>query len=128
MQGVTVQSMVEDGAEVIVGVAEDPSLGHVIMFGLGGIYAELIKDTATRLLPLTDLDVKELINSVKMVQLLKGYRGSSPCDISSLEDLLLRVSDLLENVSQIVEMDLNPVKVLSDGKGYRVVDARIAVK
>ncbi len=75
MQGVTVQSMVKNGAEVIVGVAEDPGLGHVVMFGLGGIYAELIQDTATRLLPLTDVDVKELINSVKMVRLLKGYRG-----------------------------------------------------
>jgi acetyltransferase len=128
MQGVTVQSMIEDGAEVIVGVADDVSLGHVIMFGLGGVYAELIQDTATRLLPLSDLDVKEMINSVKMVQLLKGYRGSPPCDISSLEDLLLRVSDLLENTPQIVEMDLNPVKVLADGKGYRVVDARIAIR
>ncbi len=126
MQGVTVQSMVEDGAEVIVGVVEDSSLGHVIMFGLGGIYAELIQDTAVQLLPLTDVDVKELINSVKMAQLLKGYRGSSPCDIGSLEDLLLRVSDLLENTPQIVEMDLNPVKVLAEG--YRVVDARIALK
>ncbi len=128
MQGVTIQSMVEDGAEVIVGVAEDPSLGHVIMFGLGGIYAELISDTTTRLLPLTDLDAKEMINSVKMVQLLKGYRGSPVLDIKALEDLLLRVSDMVENTPQITEMDLNPVKVLPDGKGYRVVDARVAVK
>jgi acetate---CoA ligase (ADP-forming) len=128
MQGVTVQSMVEDGAEVIVGVVADPSLGHVVMFGLGGIYAELIQDTTTRLLPLTDVDVRELVNSVKMIQLLKGYRGSPALDIGSVEDLLLRVSDLLENAPQIVEMDLNPVKVLVDGKGYRVVDARIAVR
>ena len=128
MDGVTVQKMIEDGAEVIVGITEDPTLGHVIMFGLGGIYAELIEDTTARLLPLTDLDAKELINSVKMSQLLKGYRGSPMLDIAALEDLLLRVSAMVESVPQISEMDLNPVKVLPNGQGYRVVDARIAVR
>ena len=72
MQGVTVQRQISDGVEVIVGVTEDRMLGHVVMFGLGGIYAELIKDTAIRLHPLTDVNARELINSVKMSQLLKG--------------------------------------------------------
>jgi acetate---CoA ligase (ADP-forming) len=122
------QKMVMDGAEVIVGVKEDPSLGHVIMFGLGGIYAELLKDTAVRLHPLMDADAKEMITSVKMVELLKGYRGSTPMDMQSLEDLLLRISAMVEDIPQITEMDLNPVKVLPQGQGYCVVDSRIMIK
>lgn len=128
MQGVTVQPMVEEGVEVVIGVTEDTTLGHVVMFGLGGTYAELLEDTAARLLPITDQDAREMINSVKMVKLLTGYRGSAPLDTASLEDLLLRVSDLVENVPQITEMDLNPVKVLPEGQGYRVVDVRVAVR
>jgi len=128
MQGVIIQRMVEDGAEVIVGVKEDPSLGHVIMFGLGGVYAELLKDTAVRLHPLRDADAKEMIESVKMVELLKGYRGATPMDMQSLEDLLLRLSVMVEDIPQITEMDLNPVKVLPKGQGYCVVDSRIMIK
>ena len=128
MQGVTVQRQISEGVEVIVGVSEDRMLGHVVMFGLGGIYAELIKDTAIRLLPLTDVKAKELINSVKMSQLLKGYRGMTPYDTKSLEDLLLRISALVEDNPQISEMDLNPVKVQTDGQGYWVVDARIMIQ
>jgi len=128
MQGVTVQRQITEGAEVIVGVTEDHMLGHVMMFGLGGIYAELIKDTALSLHPLTDVSARELINSVKMAQLLKGYRGMAPYDTKSLEDLLLRISALVEDNPQITEMDLNPVKVQPDGKGYWVVDARIMIQ
>jgi len=128
MQGVTVQRQVTEGAEVIIGVSTDRMLGHVMMFGLGGIYAELIKDTAIRLHPLTDIKAAELINSVKMSQLLKGYRGMTPYDVKSLEDLLLRISALVEDNPQITEMDLNPVKVQTDGEGYWVVDARIMVQ
>jgi acetyl coenzyme A synthetase (ADP forming)-like protein len=126
MQGVTVQPMVDEGVEAIIGVTQDASLGHVIMFGLGGTYAELLEDTTARLLPITDQDAKEMVGSVKMAKLLTGYRGSAPLDTSSIEELLLRVSALVENVPQITEMDLNPVKVLPSG--YRVVDARIAIE
>jgi len=128
MQGVMIQKMLKDGAEVIVGVKEDASLGHVIMFGLGGIYAELLKDTAVRLHPLRDSDAREMISSVKMVELLKGYRGSTPMDMQSLEELLLRISAMVEDIPQITEMDLNPIKVLPQGQGYCVVDSRIMIK
>jgi acetyl coenzyme A synthetase (ADP forming)-like protein len=128
MQGVTVQCQITDGLEVIVGVTQDRMLGHVVMFGLGGIYAELIKDTAIRLHPLTDIKAGELIDSVKMAQVLKGYRGMPPYDTKSLEDLLLRISALVEDNPQITEMDLNPVKVQPDGQGYWVVDARIMIQ
>jgi len=128
MQGVIIQKMIKDGVELIVGVKEDPSLGHVIMFGLGGIYAELLKDTSVRLHPLRDLDAREMITSVKMAELLKGYRGSTTMDIQSLEELLLRLSAMVEDMPQITELDMNPVKVFPQGQGYCIVDSRIMIK
>jgi acetyl coenzyme A synthetase (ADP forming)-like protein len=128
MEGVTVQRMVTGGIEVIVGVTQDPSFGPIIIFGLGGIYAELIKDVAVRLHPLTDVDARELVGSIKMAKLFEGFRGAPPSDTHSLEDLLLRLSALVEDIPQIAELDLNPVKVMEQGKGYWVVDARIMVR
>lgn len=125
MDGVIVQQMVKNGTETIVGVTQDPSFGPLLLFGLGGIYAELIKDIAIRLHPLTDLDAKELVDSVKMAQLFDGYRGSPLSDREALEDLLLRLSALVEDVPQIAELDLNPVKVMRRGEGYWVIDTRI---
>ncbi len=128
MEGVTVQRMIEGGIEVIVGVTQDPSFGPIIMFGLGGIYAELMKDVAVKLHPLTDLDAGALVNSIKMAKLFEGFRGSPPSDAQALEDLLLRVSAMVEDIPQIAELDFNPVKVMQQGEGYWVVDARILVK
>jgi acetyl coenzyme A synthetase (ADP forming)-like protein len=125
MQGVTVQQMATTGVEVIVGVTQDPSFGPLIMFGLGGTQAELFKDVSFRIHPLTDLDAAEMVRSVKAYQLLKGWRGAKPSDIKSVEDLLLRISDMVEDIPQLVEVDLNPVKVLEENKGYVVVDARV---
>ncbi len=128
MQGVMVQPMIDEGVEAIVGVTQDAALGHVIMFGLGGVYAELLEDTTARLLPITDQDAREMVGMVKMSKILTGYRGSAPLDTASIEDLLLRISALVEAIPQISEMDLNPVKVLPKGQGYRVVDSRIAIE
>ena len=128
MEGVTVQGMVKEGVEAIVGVTHDPAFGPLIMFGLGGTYAELIRDIALRLHPLTDLDARELISSIKMAKLFEGYRGSPPSDTKALEDLLLRVSTIVEDIPEISELDLNPVKVMPQGEGYWVVDARIMVR
>ncbi len=125
MQGVTVQQMVKGGVEVIIGVTQDPSFGPLIMFGMGGTEAELFRDVAFRIHPLTDVDAYEMVRSVKAYQLLDGWRGSEPCDIKSLETLLLQVSAMVKDLPQIEEMDLNPVKVLERDKGYTVVDARI---
>ncbi|MFH1088140.1 MAG: GNAT family N-acetyltransferase [Chloroflexota bacterium] len=127
MQGVIVQNMVTEGVEVIAGMAQDPSFGPVIMFGSGGIYAELLKDVSVKLHPLTRLDARELVRSIKMARLLEGFRGSPASDIPALEELLLRLSALVEDVPQISELDLNPVKAMPRGQGYRVVDARILV-
>lgn len=125
MQGVIVQHMVGSGIEAIAGVTQDPSFGPLIMFGLGGIYAELLNDISVRLHPLTDLDAKELIGSIKATGLFQGYRGQPPGDIAALEDLLLRISALVEDIPHIAEMDLNPIKVMPKGEGCWVVDARI---
>ena len=128
MDGVTVQPMVEEGIETIAGVTQDPSFGPLIMFGSGGIYAELIKDVTLRLHPLTSLDAKEMVGSIKMAEMFKGFRGSPPSDTQAIEDLLLRISALVEDFPQITELDFNPVKVMPQGKGYRVIDARIMVQ
>jgi len=125
MQGVTIQPMISEGIEVIVGLTQDPSFGPLIMFGMGGVYAEFLRDITFRIHPLTDIDVQEMVRSVKAHQLFAGWRGSKPTDVKALEDLLLRVSAMVEDLPQITEMDLNPVKAQEEGKGYVVVDARI---
>lgn len=127
MQGVVVQEMVEEGVEVLIGLTQDPSFGPLILFGMGGIYAELYKDVTFRIHPLTDVDVREMMRSVKIYQLLEGWRGSERADIESVEELLLRVSAMVEDLPQIKELDLNPVKVLGQGQGYVVVDGRMLV-
>jgi acetyl coenzyme A synthetase (ADP forming)-like protein len=128
MQGVIVQKMVAEGIEAVAGVTQDPAFGPLIMFGAGGIYTELMKDVVLRLNPLTDLDAKEMISSIKMARLFAGYRGSPPADTGALEDLLLRLSAMADDIPQIAELDFNPVKVMPRGKGYYIVDARIMLK
>jgi acetate---CoA ligase (ADP-forming) len=128
MEGVTLQRMVKGGIETIVGVTQDPSFGPLMMFGMGGIYAELVKDVSLRLHPLTDLDASETVRSIKMAKLLEGYRGSPPSDLEAVEDLLLRLSAMVEDLPQIDELDFNPVKVMPKGEGYRLLDARIMVR
>jgi len=128
MDGVTVQRMVPEGVEAIVGVTQDPLFGPLIMFGLGGTLVELLKDVVFRIHPLTDIDAREMVRSVKGYPLLEGWRGSPPGDVASLEELLLRVSYMIKEVPEIAEMDLNPVKVLQPGQGCVVVDTRILLK
>jgi len=87
-----------------------------------------LKDVAVRLHPLTDVDAHELVSSIKTSKLFEGFRGAPPSDTRSLEDLLLRLSALVDNIPQIAELDLNPVKVMEREKGYWVVDARVMVR
>ena len=127
MQGVIIQKMVQGGIEVIVGVTQHPAFGPLIMFGLGGVYAELFKDVTFSIHPLTNIDAHDMVRAVKAYQMLEGWRGSKRADIEAIEELILRISALVENHPQILEMDLNPVKVLQQGEGYLVVDGRILV-
>ncbi|MGD1119536.1 MAG: GNAT family N-acetyltransferase [Dehalococcoidales bacterium] len=128
MTGVAVQQMAAAGVETIVGVTQDPSFGPLMMFGSGGVYAELIKDVTMKIHPITDLDAAEMITSLKMSKLFEGYRGAPPRDTKSIENLLLRVSAMIEDIPEIAELDLNPVNVMPKGEGYRVIDARIQLK
>ena len=125
MQGVLIQAMKSEGVEVIVGVTQDPSFGPLILFGMGGIYTELFKDVTFRIHPLSDIDATEMIRSVKAYNLLEGWRGAKPSDVASVQDLLLRISAMVEDLHEIAELDLNPVKVQEQSAGYLVVDARV---
>jgi acyl-CoA synthetase (NDP forming) len=127
MEGALVQPMLDEGVECLVGVVNDPIFGPLIAFGSGGVTAEVMGDVAFRLHPLTDVDADELLGSVKVATVLHGYRGSPPADLAALRALLLRISRLVDDLPEVLEMDLNPVMVRAAGEGAVVLDARIRV-
>jgi acyl-CoA synthetase (NDP forming) len=128
MEGVLVQPMVAGGTEVMVGMTHDSQFGSLLAFGLGGIHVEVLGDVCFRVAPLTDRDAGEMVRAIRGHRLLEGYRGHPPADVGAIEELLLRVSRLVEELPEIRELDLNPVIALPPGKGCRVVDARICVE
>jgi len=123
LRHVLVQPMVTGGTEVIIGVAQEPVFGPLVVFGLGGVATDVLADRAARLAPLTDTDADELIRSVRSAPLLTGYRGRPPADLTALQDLLLRVSRLADDLPELAELDLNPV--ICSPQGVATVDARI---
>jgi acyl-CoA synthetase (NDP forming) len=125
IEGVAVQRMEKQGTEVIVGVTKDPQFGPVMMFGLGGVLVEVLKDVAFRVIPIEQRDAKQMIEEIKGYPLLEGYRGSDPADVSKLHDLLLKLSSFIEKHPEIAELDLNPVFAYKDG--CIAVDARIVL-
>jgi acetate---CoA ligase (ADP-forming) len=125
IDGVTVERFVRGGRETIIGVSQDPSFGPVIMFGLGGIYVEALKDVAFRIQPVSDVDAREMVREIRGIRLLEGMRGEAPADIAAIEETIQRVSQLVGEHPEIVEMDINPFVVLE--QGGIVVDARIRV-
>ena len=126
IHGVTVQPMARPGVEVIIGVFKDPQFGPVIMFGLGGIFVEVLKDVAFRLIPIIKWDAAEMIEEIKGKALLNGYRGQEPADKEALADVLLKISALVEKTPEIKELDLNPVFAYRDSA--IAVDARIVLE
>jgi len=128
VEGVLVQDYVAGGHEVIIGMTEDPLFGPLIVFGLGGIFVELMRDVSFRINPLTDVDASEMLAEVRSAEILTGYRGEAGGDVDALREVLLRVSTLVEQHPEIAEMDLNPVKVLPPGDGVVVVDARLRIR
>ncbi len=127
LDGVIIQEMVKGSREMVCGVATDPQYGHLMMFGLGGIFVETIKDVAFRVNPVTDIDVREMVQSVKAFKILQGSRGEKPANILQIEETLLRLSQLVKDFSFIKELDINPLKV-SDKTGEGIaVDGRIEV-
>lgn len=127
-EGVLVQPMVPSGVEVMVGVTHDALFGPLIVFGLGGIHVEILGDIQLRVSPLTDRDAAEMIREIKGYRLLTGYRGHPAADLEAIEEVLLRVSHLVEEIPEIDELDMNPIFALAPGQGCRIVDARIYVR
>ncbi len=128
MEGVIVQPMLSAGVELMVGMTQDKLFGPLIAFGLGGIHVEILKDVCFRVTPLSDVDVQHMIRNIKGFRLLEGYRGHPPADIASLEALLLRLSELVEAVPEMAELDFNPVMAMPPGQGCVIVDARIRLE
>jgi acetate---CoA ligase (ADP-forming) subunit beta len=126
IQGVSVQKMAKPGVEIIIGMSKDPQFGPVIMFGLGGVWVEILKDVSFRIVPLERRDAREMIQEIKGRPLLEGYRGQEPVDIANLEELILKVSNFVEKHPEIKELDLNPVFAYKDGA--IAVDARIILE
>jgi len=126
IDGVSVQAMARPGIEIIVGMSKDPQFGPVIMFGLGGIFVEVLKDVSFRLIPILKRDADAMIKEIKGYALLNGYRGQEPASIPALVDVLLKVSALIEKASDIKELDLNPVFAYKDSA--IAVDARIVLE
>ncbi len=125
LEGFVVQPMAADGVELIVGVVHDESFGPVLACGAGGTTAELIKDVAVRITPVTDLDAAAMVRSLKTFPLLDGYRGTVPCDVAAVEDVLLRVSAMVQAHPEIAELDCNPL--IAGPHGVMIVDARLRV-
>ncbi len=123
IEGVSVQGMAKSGIEVIMGMIKDPSFGPVIMFGLGGVFVEVLKDVAFRIVPIEESDAEDMINEIKGKKLLEGYRGQDPADVACLQQMLLKLSGFVNTTPEIEEIDMNPVFSYKDGAV--VVDARI---
>ena len=127
IQGILVQEMVQSGKEIILGSKKDPLFGSLIMFGLGGIYVEVLKDVIFRLAPVGQEEAKRMVESIKTVKLLKGVRGEKPSDLQSIIDNLQRLSQLVTEFPEIEEFDMNPLLVFEEGKGACAVDVRMTL-
>jgi len=123
IEGVIAYTMVPQGTEIIIGMMKDPHFGPVIMFGLGGIFVEILKDISFRILPIEERDAREMVNEIKGFEILKGVRGEGPKNIKAIKNLLLKISQLALENPEINEIDLNPIFVFE--KGLQIVDARM---
>lgn len=128
IHGVIVQKMLKKGLEVIVGMSRDPQFGPLVLFGLGGIYVEILKDVSFSVAPLTRNDAKKMVTNIKSYPLLQGARGTPPIDIKSIEEVILRVSKLSVDFKDFVEMDINPLIVYPQKKGAICGDVRMSIK
>lgn len=123
-----IQEMVKGGKEVILGMKYDEHYGPIVMFGTGGIYVEYLKDVAFRLAPLTDIDATRMVQSIRSYPLLEGVRGEKPSDVERLIESIQRLSQMAVEFEEIGQMDINPIMLFERGKGYKVLDVRIALR
>jgi len=126
IDGIYVQEMAPSSTEVIVGATKDPAFGPTIMFGLGGIFVEILKDVSFRLVPITKLDAEEMIHEIRSYKILEGARGMPKADESALVEILLNTSKMLMDCPEIKELDMNPILIYE--KGAKIVDARIILE
>ncbi len=124
--GVLVEEMAPKAVEVIVGAIKDPQFGPTLMFGLGGVFVEILKDVSFRVAPITEDDATEMITEIKAYPILQGYRGMPPADVDAIKQILLNTSRLVMEHQEIAELDLNPIMVYQ--KGAKAVDARIILE
>jgi acyl-CoA synthetase (NDP forming) len=126
LNGLIVQPMAASGVELIVGVVNDHNFGPVLACGAGGTTAELVKDVAVRITPITDLDAREMLRSLRTYPMLEGYRGAPGCDLAAVEDVLLRIGAMVEAHPEIVELDCNPL--IAGPQRALIADARVRVE
>jgi acyl-CoA synthetase (NDP forming) len=122
-EGVLVQEMVHGGRETIVGLSRAPGFGSLVMFGLGGVFVEALRDVVFRIAPIHALDAHDMLRGIRGAAMLEGFRGAPPADFGALADVLLRVSQLAADHPGIAELDVNPLLAFPDG--VRAVDARV---
>jgi acyl-CoA synthetase (NDP forming) len=125
--GINIQEFIEGGKEIILGMKRDPQFGPLLMFGLGGIYVEVIRDVSFRLAPIKELSARNMIESTKAYKLLSGVRGEEPSNIESIIESLQRISQLVMDFPEIQEIDINPLLVFQRGNGCKAVDGRMVI-
>lgn len=128
IDGVIMERMAKRGVEVILGAVRDPKFGPICMFGLGGTFVEAMKDVTFRLAPMWEISAEIMIRTIKAYSILKGVRGTPPCDIDGIKDCILRLSQMVTEHPEIAELDINPLIVYPEGKGCVVADSRILLK
>ncbi|MGQ9683009.1 MAG: acetate--CoA ligase alpha subunit [Anaerolineae bacterium] len=126
--GVQIQEMVTGAKEIIIGMSRDPQFGPMLMFGLGGIYVEVLKDVTFRIAPLSRQEAQEMVSEIRSLHLLQGVRGERPSDMEAIVDCILRISQLVTEFPEIVELDINPLLVREAGAGAVAVDMRLVLQ
>ncbi len=125
--GVQIQEMVTGAKEIIIGMNRDPQFGPMIMFGLGGIYVEVLKDVTFRIAPVSEQDAQQMVSEIRSYHLLQGVRGEKASDLDAITDCILRISQLVTDFPEIVELDINPLLVREAGAGAVAVDMRLVL-
>jgi acetyltransferase len=126
--GIFVQQMAGKGKETIIGMNHDPHFGPMLMFGMGGVYVEVLKDVTFRIAPIREMGALNMVKNIRGYKLLQGVRGEKPSDTDAIAECLMRLSQLATEMKDIVELDINPLMVYPEGKGAAVLDARILIK
>ena len=128
ISGIMVQKMAEGGKEVIVGFSRDPQFGPLVMFGLGGVYVEVLKDVGFALTPLSKKEIKGLVAGIKSFPLLTGVRGEKEKDLGALYEVIATISTIGEDYPEILEMEINPLMVKDKGEGVWAIDGRLILR